>query len=192
MAGCGDGDQAADAQRIDQPAGETTAEVAEVVKESLPTGAESASMAETADMERLAALQEGEKVAEVVVESATESVEAVKAEVAQEAATASAEVAAVTGQTAVPAEAQPDLAQGKQVYSKNCFACHGSGAAGAPKLGDTENWAPRIAQGMDTLTDHAVKGYKGKAGYMPPKGGFMSLSDAEVTAAVAYMVSESR
>lgn len=94
----------------------------------------------------------------------------------------------------VPAAAatEPDLAQGKKIYGKHCFACHGSGAAGAPKLGDTENWAPRIAKGLDTLAQNAIGGYKGAAGYMPPKGGFMSLDDADVTAAVAYMVDESR
>jgi cytochrome c5 len=101
------------------------------------------------------------------------------------------QTADVPGQAPAGAAAQPDLVQGKQIYSKNCFACHGSGAAGAPKLGDSENWIPRIAQGMDTLTDHAIKGFKGAAGYMPPKGGFISLSDSDVTAAVAYMVSES-
>lgn len=102
-------------------------------------------------------------------------------------------VATVSEQAPAAAVAEePDLAQGKKIYSKNCFACHGSGAAGAPKLGDTENWAPRIAQGMDTMAGHAIAGYKGSAGYMPPKGGFMTLDDADVTAAVAYMVSESQ
>ncbi|MDX2477125.1 MAG: c-type cytochrome [Gammaproteobacteria bacterium] len=80
---------------------------------------------------------------------------------------------------------------GKEVYTRNCSACHGNGAAGAPKLGDTANWAPRLAQGMAVMDAHAIKGYQGKSGYMPAKGGFNSLTDEEVVAAVAYMAGES-
>ena len=57
-------------------------------------------------------------------------------------------------------------------------------------LTDAENWAPRIAQGMDTLRLHAIEGYTGNAGYMPPKGGRLDLSDEEIYAAVDYMLSE--
>jgi cytochrome c5 len=87
--------------------------------------------------------------------------------------------------TAMPAA---DLEAGKSVYTSKCVACHGSGAAGAPKLDDS-SWAARKAQGMDVLLDHAIKGYQGPKGYMPAKGGFAALSDEEVTAAVAYMLS---
>ncbi|MFN2309413.1 MAG: cytochrome c5 family protein [Gammaproteobacteria bacterium] len=90
------------------------------------------------------------------------------------------------------ATAGMDLAQGKTVYEGKCQACHATGAAGAPKLGDTANWAPRIAQGMDVLVKHSIEGFKGSVGFMPPKGGFISLSDDEVKAAVAYMVSQSQ
>jgi len=79
-----------------------------------------------------------------------------------------------------------DLEKGKAVYGAACFVCHGTGAAGAPKLGDKALWAPRIAQGMDALNMNALRG----KGAMPPKGGRMDLSDADVTAAVAYMVSQ--
>lgn len=85
-----------------------------------------------------------------------------------------------------------DTAQGKQVYDKACFACHAQGIAGAPKVGDKAAWEPRIAKGMDTLVNHAINGFQGEAGVMPPKGGFMNLTDEEVTAAVAYMVAESQ
>lgn len=81
-----------------------------------------------------------------------------------------------------------DLAAGKATYTAKCVACHGSGATGAPKL-DDGSWAERKAQGMDVLVEHAVKGYRGPKGFMPAKGGFAALSDEEVTAAVAYMVS---
>lgn len=81
---------------------------------------------------------------------------------------------------------------GEQTFKTACFACHGTGAAGAPKLGDKANWAPRISQGMATLEEHAIKGYKGKSGVMPAKGGRTDISDADVKAAVAYMVSQSK
>ena len=83
-------------------------------------------------------------------------------------------------------------ADGKSVYSGKCAACHASGVAGAPKLGDKAAWTARIAQGNDTLYTHAIKGYQGKKGFMPAKGGFMDLSDAEVKAAVDHMVSTSK
>lgn len=82
--------------------------------------------------------------------------------------------------------------KGKAVYDSACVACHGTGVAGAPKLGDKAAWAPRIAQGMETLYTHSLKGFQGKTGVMPPKGGFANLSDAEVKAAVDYMVSKAK
>jgi cytochrome c5 len=81
------------------------------------------------------------------------------------------------------------VATGKTIYSKNCMACHSAGVAGAPGISDAVAWEPRIAQGMDTLNDHAVNGFTGSHGVMPPRGGFATLNDDEVEAAVAYMVS---
>jgi cytochrome c5 len=81
---------------------------------------------------------------------------------------------------------------GPQVYNSACLACHGAGIGGAPIPGDAEAWAQRIAQGMDVLKDHAIKGFQGSAGYMPAKGGRVDLSDEEVASAVEYMVSESQ
>jgi cytochrome c5 len=77
---------------------------------------------------------------------------------------------------------------GAHVYQTICFACHASGLAGAPKYADKAAWAPRIAQGLPTLREHAVKGIR----TMPPKGGSATLSDAEVAAATDYMVSHSK
>ena len=81
---------------------------------------------------------------------------------------------------------------GPQVYNTACLACHGAGIGGAPILGDVDAWTPRIAQGIDVLNDHAVNGFAGPAGYMPPKGGRMDLSDQEIYDAVDYMVAESQ
>lgn len=83
-------------------------------------------------------------------------------------------------------------ADGKATYDKACFVCHAAGVAGAPKLGDKADWGPRIAQGLDTLHTHAIKGFQGKKGVMPAKGGNMSLSDADVKAAVDFMASQGK
>ena len=80
----------------------------------------------------------------------------------------------------------------KAIYQSACFACHGTGAAGAPKLGDKGAWKARIAQGMDTLVSHAIKGFKGSKGFMPAKGGRADLSDDTVTAVVKYMAKNSK
>jgi cytochrome c5 len=79
-------------------------------------------------------------------------------------------------------------AGGEGVYKSACTACHTPGIAGAPKSGDKAAWAPRIAQGKPTLYDHAIKGFQGKGGVMPAKGGNASLSDEDVKAAVDYMI----
>jgi len=92
--------------------------------------------------------------------------------------------------TAEPAEPVATTMTGPQVYNAACIACHGNGVAGAPMLTDAANWESRIAQGTETLYDHAINGYQGQVGYMPPKGGRMDLSDAEIQESVDYMVSE--
>jgi cytochrome c5 len=81
---------------------------------------------------------------------------------------------------------------GETVYNQACVACHGAGIAGAPKFGDAAVWAARIAQGADTLHKHAIEGFQGKAGYMPPKGGRTDLSDQSVINAVDYIVAASK
>jgi cytochrome c5 len=88
--------------------------------------------------------------------------------------------------------APPPSRDGQQVYQASCLACHDTGLAGAPKLGDKGQWAQRIAKGLDTLYASAVNGVQGSAGAMPAKGGNPTLSDAEVKAAVEYMVARSK
>ena len=76
---------------------------------------------------------------------------------------------------------------GLQIYNEGCAACHGAGALGAPKPGDQGAWSQRIAQGYDTLVQHAVQGIRA----MPAKGGNPDLSDTEVARAVVYMANQS-
>lgn len=75
---------------------------------------------------------------------------------------------------------------GDMVYEKYCLACHGSGALGAPMFGDKSAWAPRIAQGYETLIKHAIEGIN----QMPARGGNPDLTDTEIANAVAYMANE--
>ena len=89
-----------------------------------------------------------------------------------------------------PSEPVETSLSGPQVYNEACIACHGAGIGGAPMLADAANWAPRIAQGLDTLRQHAIEGYSGESGYVPPKGGRLDLADEEVYAAIDYMLSE--
>jgi cytochrome c5 len=91
----------------------------------------------------------------------------------------------------VAAASVPSADAGKALYSSTCVACHGAGIAGAPKLGDKAAWAPRLKQGNDVLYGHAIKGFQGQAGMMPPKGG-SSAPDADVKAAVDYMAAAAK
>ncbi len=101
-----------------------------------------------------------------------------------EGAKTGAEVASATAAPAAADSSDP----GKATYDKVCFACHAQGIAGAPKFADVAAWETRIAQGRDTLVSHAIVGYTGQAGMMPARGGNPTLTDAEVGAAVDYMV----
>jgi cytochrome c5 len=109
--------------------------------------------------------------------------------IAGQTAPAAEPAAAAPAATAAAAPAAPAAPRtGEQIYNTTCVGCHGTGAAGAPKFGDAAAWAPRIAQGMDTLIAHATNGFK----VMPPKGTCMNCSDAELKAAIEYMVSHSK
>jgi cytochrome c5 len=105
-----------------------------------------------------------------------------KAEVA---AVAVSPAAVAATPVATAASGKPD---GKKVYDATCAVCHGAGVAGAPKSGDKAAWAPRLKIGVDALYASALKG---KAA-MPAKGGNASLPDADVKAAVDYMVAAAK
>lgn len=115
----------------------------------------------------------------------------VGAAVGQVALADSEELAAIPDAQISTPEAVAAPLTGPQVYRAVCIACHAPpGVGGAPALGDGDAWAPRIAQGMDTLIDHALHGFTGKTGVMPRKGERVDLSDEEVIGAVEYMVEQ--
>ena len=100
---------------------------------------------------------------------------------AGEAAPAATADAAAATEAAAPMTAE-------QIYQTNCLACHQTGAAGAPKTGDAAAWAPRIAQGMDSMVSNAINGLNA----MPPKGLCMACSDDDLRGVVEYMVAQSQ
>lgn len=108
-------------------------------------------------------------------------------------APAPAPAPAAQAPAAAPAAATPvaENAVGKKVFSTTCAMCHAAGVGGAPKPGDKADWGPRIAQGKDVLYKHALEGFTGAKGTMPPRGANPSLTDDEVKAAVNYMVDQS-
>jgi cytochrome c5 len=81
--------------------------------------------------------------------------------------------------------ARVETYKGKAVYESSCIQCHGAGVMGAPKTGDKTAWGPLLKGGMNALYASSIKG----KGAMPPKGGNVTLADADVNAAVDYMVS---
>jgi len=101
-------------------------------------------------------------------------------------------MAAAGSAPAPAAAAQPAAAagpvDGKAVYAKTCVACHATGVANAPKLGDKAAWAPRLGVGVDGLMKSVIAG----KGAMPPKAGNPGLTDAEIRAAVEYLVSQAK
>lgn len=102
--------------------------------------------------------------------------------------------AAPAAAPAAPAAAPAPTASaaGQSVYNRTCALCHAAGVAGAPKPGDKAEWEPRIAQGVDVMYKHAIEGFTGSKGMMPPRGGASNLSDEEVKAAVDFMVEKSQ
>nr|WP_310344067.1 c-type cytochrome [Pelomonas aquatica] len=105
---------------------------------------------------------------------------------------ASAPAAPAAAPAPAPAPAVAENTVGKSVFGKTCAMCHAAGVAGAPKPGDKADWGPRIAQGNEVLYKHALEGFTGAKGMMPPRGGGTSLTDDEVKAAVDFMVAQSR
>ena len=84
------------------------------------------------------------------------------------------------------------MADGEAVYNSGCSACHAAGIAGAPKFGDKAAWAGRVTKDKETLYSNALNGFQGETGVMPPKGGFMNLSDDDVKSAVDFMIESSK
>lgn len=133
---------------------------------------------------------------EAVIEAVDQAAEATKEVVEKAAEVAETAVAAVDKTVEAATEVAATVAEsvasasvdGQQIYNKTCFACHGTGIPGFPKVGDKVAWADRIGQGDAALYDHAINGFKG----MPARGGDAGLSDEEIKAAVDYMVAESK
>lgn len=97
-----------------------------------------------------------------------------------------------TTEASPPAAPVAENTLGKSVYGKTCAMCHAAGVGGAPKPGDKTDWGQRLAQGEGVLYQHALEGFTGAKGMMPPRGGSPALKDEEVKAAVDYMVAQSR
>jgi cytochrome c5 len=100
---------------------------------------------------------------------------------------------AVAGDDPAPVAQTPiaSLKNGQDVYVAVCASCHDGGLAGAPKIGDKAAWAARLSEGMGLLYLHSLKGYRGKAGVMPARGGRADLPIELVKQSVDYMVSRS-
>ncbi len=103
------------------------------------------------------------------------------------AAASPAASAATTANASHFANDAATLAVGETIYKQSCFACHDTGAAGAPKRGDKAAWAPRIVQGPAVLYNASLKGLNA----MPPRGS-SNASDEDIKAAVDYLVANSR
>jgi len=95
--------------------------------------------------------------------------------------------AAPTQAAATPKTVTSETANGAEIFQSVCSVCHGSGVAGAPRL-EMAAWVDRKAQGVDTLVQHALNGYTGAAGSMPPKGGRPDLSEDQIRATVEWML----
>ncbi len=91
-------------------------------------------------------------------------------------------------QAAEKAAAIANMSTAQKIYEESCSACHTTGIMGSPKIGDKQAWAGLMEQGLEQVTNNAISG----VGKMPPKGGNMGLSNAEVKAVVEYMIEQSK
>ena len=138
-----------------------------------------------------------ESSASQMVEQAKQDVEQKAAEMANKAGEMKDEMKQQASETMEKVEAKASemvasttaaaggSAAGEATYKSLCFSCHDNAIAGAPKLGDKAAWEPRLATGIDAIYNTALNG----KGAMPAKGGNPALSDADVKAAVDYMLS---
>jgi cytochrome c5 len=149
--------------------------IAELATSGLKVDPKSSAMSDEAVARRL------KPVGEVVIEEAGAPVPAA-------AIKSTATTAGGPTQIGAAAKSAGGAANGKKTYDAVCAMCHAAGVAGAPKTGDKAAWKPRIAQGKDALYTSALKGKN----LMPPKGGAASLPDADIKAAVDYLVSQAK
>jgi cytochrome c5 len=111
-----------------------------------------------------------------------------KAHTGPASASAAAPVAVPVAAPVASSAGKADGAAGEKLYKQTCIACHAAGVAGAPKTGDKAAWAPRVKQGIDALVASAIKG----KGAMPPRGTAGNATDAEIRAAVEYLVAQAK
>jgi cytochrome c5 len=95
---------------------------------------------------------------------------------------------AIVPSTSASATALKMPTSGTEVYQQVCVVCHGQGVGGAPRADDAAAWSPRVAKGKNMLYQHAIQGFQGEAGVMPPKGGRTDISDELIEAAVDHMI----
>jgi len=96
-------------------------------------------------------------------------------------------ILAVTAMLMTPVAAMAER-DGATLYNTKCMACHMTGAAGAPMVGNAAQWGPRAAMGIDALLESATKGINA----MPPKGTCMDCTESELKGAIQYMIDNSK
>ncbi|MDZ7824969.1 MAG: c-type cytochrome [Gammaproteobacteria bacterium] len=95
----------------------------------------------------------------------------------------SGEQAAVSPPPVDPARTEADRARTLEQWSRSCVLCHADGTGGAPRTGQPEEWAPRLAQGMEVLLEHSIEGYRN----MPPLGYCMDCTRDDFRALIVFM-----
>ncbi|MFT5175815.1 MAG: cytochrome c5 [Gammaproteobacteria bacterium] len=127
-----------------------------------------------------------QKAKSMATEAANTATAAASTATSTATAALSSAIAAAPAATKAPTASAAAGKAGNDVYNSGCVACHATGAANAPKLSDKVAWEPRAASGFAALLQSATKG----KGAMPPRGGLMSLSDADIGNAIRYMLKE--
>lgn len=173
----------ADTQGADAP---KAAAASAAVQAAEAAAAVTSAAGETADKARAVAAETVESAKEIASDVADKAKEMAAAVTGAQQSPAAP---AATPSTAAPSTAAPDTAAaagkpGDQVYNSACIACHITGVANAPKLDDKAAWEPRAATGVSALVQSVLKG----KGAMPPKGGAMALTDADIENGVRYML----
>lgn len=187
--------KAEETTKTEEPAKAEEAKTEEVKTEEAPKTEETAAVetkteevkTETTEMAKDAKSEVVEK-AEEATEKVEEVVTEAKETVAEKVEEVKTEVATAVASTATAVAATVDHTKGEEVYNASCFACHNTGVAGSPKVGDKDAWSARIEAGTESMYEAAIKG----KGAMPAKGGNMSISDDDIKAAVDFMAAKSQ